>query len=88
VDRINQLRAQDFTLDDAILTAGKARLRPILITTFTTALGLLPLALGVGAGAEIQQPLALTIISGLVASTLLTLLVVPVVYRAAEGRSA
>ncbi len=88
VDRINQLRAQDLALDDAILTAARARLRPILITTFTTALGLLPLALGVGAGAEIQQPLAITIISGLIASTLLTLVVVPVVYRVAEGRGA
>ena len=85
VDRINQLRAADKTLavDEAIVAAGRARLRPILITTFTTALGLLPLAMGVGAGAEIQQPLALTIIAGLVASTLLTLLVVPVVYRVA-----
>ena len=85
VDRINQLRAQDLSVEEAIVAAGKARLRPILITTFTTALGLLPLALGVGAGAEIQQPLALTIIAGLVASTLLTLIVVPAVYRTAEG---
>ena len=85
VDRINQLRdATDLSVDECIVAAGRARLRPILITTFTTALGLLPLALGVGAGAEIQQPLALTIIAGLVASTLLTLLVVPVVYRVAE----
>jgi HAE1 family hydrophobic/amphiphilic exporter-1 len=81
VDRINQLRAEGMDRRDAIVEAGRARLRPILITTFTTALGLLPLSLGLGAGSEIQQPLALTVIAGLLSSTLLTLVVVPVVYR-------
>ena len=55
-------------------------MRPILITTLTTTLGLLPLAMGVGEGAEIQQPLALTVIAGLISSTLLTLVVIPAVY--------
>jgi HAE1 family hydrophobic/amphiphilic exporter-1 len=81
VDRINQNRVEGLGLDDSIRLAAQARLRPILITTFTTALGLLPLSLGLGAGAEIQQPLAITVIAGLISSTLLTLVVVPVVYR-------
>ncbi|MFT7520453.1 MAG: HAE1 family hydrophobic/amphiphilic exporter-1, partial [Kiritimatiellia bacterium] len=57
------------------------RLRPILITTLTTVLGLLPLSLGFGEGAEVQRPLAITVIGGLLSSTVLTLVVVPVVYR-------
>ncbi|MCP4915722.1 MAG: efflux RND transporter permease subunit [Proteobacteria bacterium] len=80
IDRVNQGRAEGLDAREAVLVAGRARLRPILITTFTTALGLLPLSLGIGAGAEMQQPLALTVIAGLVSSTLLTLVVVPVVY--------
>ena len=72
-------------LQESIIAAGRARLRPILITTLTTALGLLPLSLGVGAGSEIQQPLAITVIAGLTASTLLTLVVVPVVYNGLIG---
>ncbi|MED5373964.1 MAG: efflux RND transporter permease subunit [Myxococcota bacterium] len=86
VDRIGFNREQGMDLDAAIQEAGKARLRPILITTLTTALGLLPLSLGLGAGSEIQQPLAITVIAGLSASTLLTLVVIPVVYRGVIGR--
>jgi HAE1 family hydrophobic/amphiphilic exporter-1 len=71
----------DLSLDDAIRHAGSLRLRPILITTATTVLGLLPLAFGVGAGAEMQGPLAVTVIGGLVSSTALTLLVIPLLYR-------
>lgn len=81
VDTINQQCASGLPRDAAIAEAGRLRLRPILITTFTTVLGLLPLSFGLGDGAEIQQPLAVTIIGGLVSSTLLTLFVVPVVYR-------
>ncbi|MCB9759933.1 MAG: efflux RND transporter permease subunit [Alphaproteobacteria bacterium] len=88
VDRINRSRAEGADLDEALLSAGRARLRPILITTATTVLGLLPLSLGFGAGAEIQQPLALTVIAGLLSSTLLTLLVVPVLYRIVAARVA
>ena len=65
---------------DAIKAGAKLRLRPILITTLTTVLGLLPLALGFGEGGEIQRPLALTIIAGLSSATVLTLGVIPVVY--------
>jgi HAE1 family hydrophobic/amphiphilic exporter-1 len=80
VDLINQLRAQGKARIDAIMEAGEARLRPILMTTLTTALGLLPMALGFGEGAEVRTPMAITVIGGLVVSTALTLVVIPVVY--------
>jgi HAE1 family hydrophobic/amphiphilic exporter-1 len=65
----------------AILDGGRARFRPILMTTVTTVLGLLPLALGLGAGAELRAPLAIAIVGGLLSATVLTLLVVPVLYQ-------
>ena len=80
VDLINQLRAQGKERLDAIMEAGQARLRPILMTSLTTALGLLPMALGFGEGAEVRTPMAITVIGGLLASTVLTLVVIPVVY--------
>jgi HAE1 family hydrophobic/amphiphilic exporter-1 len=80
VDTINQLRADGAESIDAIRRASQLRLRPILITTLTTVLGLVPLALGFGEGGEIQRPLALTIIAGLSSATVLTLGVIPVVY--------
>ncbi|MDJ0917763.1 MAG: efflux RND transporter permease subunit [Woeseiaceae bacterium] len=80
VDLINQLRSQGKDKTDAILEAGRARLRPILMTSLTTALGLLPMALGFGEGSEIRAPMAITVIGGLTVSTLLTLIVIPVVY--------
>jgi len=80
VDLINQLRAQGKDRFDAIMEAGTARLRPILMTSLTTALGLLPMALGFGEGSEVRTPMAITVIGGLLVSTLLTLLVIPVVY--------
>ena len=80
VDLINQLRAQGMERHDAIMEAGTARLRPILMTSLTTALGLLPMAMGFGEGSEVRTPMAITVIGGLVVSTLLTLLVIPVVY--------
>jgi HAE1 family hydrophobic/amphiphilic exporter-1 len=80
VDLINQLRAQGVERHDAIMQAGEARLRPILMTSLTTALGLLPMALGFGEGSEVRTPMAITVIGGLIVSTLLTLLVIPVVY--------
>ena len=70
---------------EAVIEAGRLRLRPILITTGTTVLGLLPLALGFGTGAEIQAPLARVVIGGLIASTLVTLVLIPVAYTAATG---
>ena len=80
VDLINQLRRAGADATAAILEAGRARLRPILMTTSTTALGLLPMALGFGEGSEVRAPMAVTVIGGLVVSTLLTLVVIPVVY--------
>ncbi len=80
VDLINQLRSQGVERHDAIVQAGEARLRPILMTSLTTALGLLPMAMGFGEGSEVRTPMAITVIGGLVVSTLLTLLVIPVVY--------
>jgi len=80
VDLINQLRRAGQDVTSAILEAGRARLRPILMTTSTTVLGLLPMALGFGEGAEVRAPMAVTVIGGLLVSTLLTLVVIPVVY--------
>ncbi|MFK8016083.1 MAG: efflux RND transporter permease subunit [Gammaproteobacteria bacterium] len=80
VDLINQLRASGMPRLDAIMQAGASRLRPIMMTTATTTLGLLPMALGLGNGAEVRAPMAITVIGGLVLSTALTLIVIPVVY--------
>jgi HAE1 family hydrophobic/amphiphilic exporter-1 len=80
VDLINQLRADGMEKTTAILAAGRARLRPILMTTLTTVLGLLPMAIGIGEGAEVRTPMAIAVIGGLLVSTLLTLVVIPVVY--------
>lgn len=80
VDAVNQLRAQGHTKREALVLAGQRRLRPILMTTATTVLGLLPMALGFGEGAELRAPLAITVIGGLSMATLLTLVVIPVVY--------
>ncbi len=86
VDFINQRRSAGLTLRAAILEAGRLRLRPIVMTTVTTVFGLLPMALGWGAGADLRAPLAVAVIGGLTASTLLTLIVVPVVYSLVAGR--
>ncbi|WP_457566599.1 efflux RND transporter permease subunit, partial [Caldithrix abyssi] len=80
VDYINHLRRQGMPKVEAVMTAGKVRLRPILMTTSTTVLGLLPMALGLGDGAEIRTPMAITVIVGLITSTLLTLVVIPTFY--------
>ncbi|MCX7592662.1 MAG: efflux RND transporter permease subunit [Fischerella sp.] len=80
VDCINQLRKSGLNRTEAILKAGPVRLRPILMTTASTILGMLPLALGLGAGSELRSPMAVAIAGGLVSSTLLSLIVVPVVY--------
>ncbi|MCK5452823.1 MAG: efflux RND transporter permease subunit, partial [Calditrichia bacterium] len=84
VDYINQLRKKGLTKIDAIRQAGQARLRPILMTSATTVLGLLPMALGWGDGAEIRTPMAITVIAGLISATLLTLVVIPTVYAIFE----
>jgi hydrophobic/amphiphilic exporter-1 (mainly G- bacteria), HAE1 family len=81
VDYVNVLRRRGLPVDEAILTAGQVRLRPIVLTTATTVLGLLPMALGLGDGAEIRTPMAIAVIGGLITSTILTLVVIPVIYR-------
>jgi len=80
VDLINQLQAQGVEKTAAIMEAGIARLRPILMTTLTTTLGLMPMAIGFGEGSEVRTPMAITVIGGLLVSTFLTLVVIPVVY--------
>ena len=80
VDLINKLRQDGMEKIKAIMEGGRLRLRPILMTTLTTALGLLPLAIGFGEGAEVRAPMAITVIGGLLVSTVLTLVVIPVVY--------
>ncbi len=87
VDYVNVLRRDEgLPLDEALRKAGRVRLRPILISTLTTVLALLPLALIPGEGAELRVPLAIPVIGGLLFSTLLTLFVVPVLYRSFEIR--
>src|SRR5690625_4363138 len=80
VDYINILRSEGMDRYEAVLQAGRSRLRPILMTTLTTVLAMIPLGLALGEGAELQQPLAITIIFGLTASSMFTLLFVPVIY--------
>lgn len=84
MDYANQLRRRGMKRTEAIVKTGLVRLRPILMTTASTVLGMLPIAFGLGAGAELRQPLAVTIIGGLTTSTLLSLLVVPVLYSLLE----
>lgn len=80
IDLINQLRERGMEKFEAIVEGGRSRLRPILMTTLTTTLGLFPLALGFGDGAELRAPMAITVIGGLTISTLLTLIVIPSMY--------
>ncbi len=81
VDRINQLRGQGVDKATAIKQAAISRLRPIIMTTLTTTLGLVPMAIGLGEGAELRAPMAITVISGLLCSTFLTLIVLPILYQ-------
>lgn len=81
ISYINQLRRQGLPLDEAVLTGMVLRLRPILMTAMVAALGLTPLLLATGPGSEVQRPLATVVIGGLISSTLLTLIVLPVLYR-------
>ena len=80
VDQADRLRQEGMPVREALAEAGRRRLRPILMTTLTTILALLPLALGIGEGADAQAPMARAVIGGLTASTLITLVLIPVVY--------
>lgn len=86
VDYVNQLRARGRSKKDAVVEAGQVRLRPILMTTITTVLGLLPMILSTGEGAEMRRPMAMTVMAGLSSATLLTLFVVPMAYHIFGGR--
>lgn len=88
VDYINILRGRGMERNEAIIEAGRSRLRPILMTTLTTVLAMIPLGLALGEGAEMQQPLAITIIFGLSVSTLFTLFLVPVIYTMFDNLTA
>ena len=85
VDYINRLKRRGMDRVEAVVTAGSVRLRPILMTTATTVLGLLPMALGLGDGAEIRTPMAIAVISGLIASTALTLVIIPSLYSVVDA---
>lgn len=80
VDYINLMRDRGYELKEAIILSGKSRLRPVLMTSFTTMLGMLPLALSTGDGSEIWSPMGIAVIGGLIFSTFITLILVPVVY--------
>ncbi|MGB5104808.1 MAG: efflux RND transporter permease subunit [Steroidobacteraceae bacterium] len=86
IDAVNQARERGMTRHEAIVEAGRLRLRPILITKLTTILGLLPMALGLGEGAEVRAPMAITVIGGVLLTTFLTLLVIPVVYAVLDRK--
>lgn len=81
VDCINRFRLEGMDMDQAIIQAGAVRMRPVLMTAATTILGLIPLALGMGQGAEMIQPLAITCIGGLLYATVTTLFIIPIMYR-------
>jgi hydrophobic/amphiphilic exporter-1 (mainly G- bacteria), HAE1 family len=87
IDAVNQARERGLAKHEAIVAAGQLRLRPILITKLTTILGLMPMALGIGEGAEVRAPMAITVIGGVLLTTFLTLLVIPVVYAVLDRKS-
>jgi multidrug efflux pump subunit AcrB len=80
VDYTNLLRKRGYNLTEAVLEAGRSRMRPVLMTSFTTMLGMLPMALSKGMGREMYSPLGVTIIGGLLVSTVITLILVPTIY--------
>jgi CzcA family heavy metal efflux pump len=87
IDVANRHRSEGASVDDALLAAGKTRLRPIVMTTLAAIGGLFPLALGIGQGAEMEKPLAIAVIGGLSTATIFTLIVIPVLYAAFSGKT-
>ena len=87
VDYINMLRKRNYSLRDAVMEAGRSRLRPVLMTSLTTILGMFPMAISGGMGREMYSPLGITIIGGLMISTLVTLFLVPAMYTALYNRT-
>jgi HAE1 family hydrophobic/amphiphilic exporter-1 len=86
VERIRQIRAEGVPLEEAIVQAGRDRLRPVLMTSVTTILGLLPMAVGIGTGGTLRQPLAIAVIGGMTVATVLTLFLVPAIYKLMSAR--
>jgi HAE1 family hydrophobic/amphiphilic exporter-1 len=86
IDYTKRLRARGLSKVDALVEAGQVRMRPILMTTLTTVLGLVPMAIGIGEGAALRAPLAITLIGGMISSTVLTLVVLPVVYATLDRK--
>jgi HAE1 family hydrophobic/amphiphilic exporter-1 len=86
IDAINQARERGLEKLEAIQLAGRTRLRPILITSVSTIIGLIPMAIGIGEGAEIRRPMAITVISGTLVATFLTLVVIPVLYAVLDRK--
>src|SRR3546814_1720344 len=86
IDKVNQLREEGVAKREALVEGARSRLRPIVMTTMCTLFGFLPLALAVGEGAEVRSPMAITVIGGLLVSTLLTLVVIPVGYDLLDRR--
>ncbi|HVQ32670.1 MAG TPA: efflux RND transporter permease subunit, partial [Lysobacter sp.] len=87
IDKVNQLREEGVAKREALVQGARSRLRPIIMTTLCTLFGFLPLALAFGEGAEVRSPMAITVIGGLLVSTLLTLVVIPVVYDLLDRRA-
>jgi len=87
IDRVNQLREEGVDKIGALVQAAESRLRPISMTTLCTLLGFMPLAISIGDGNEVRAPMAIAVIGGLLVSTLLTLIVIPVVYNLLDRRS-
>ena len=85
VSYFNQLRAHGLSEDDIVTVGARRRLRPVLMTASITALGLIPLLFATGPGSEIQKPLAIVVIGGLLSSTALTLILLPILYRRFSG---
>jgi HAE1 family hydrophobic/amphiphilic exporter-1 len=88
IDYINILRSKGVGVEEAVMQAGKTRLRPILMTALTTILGLLPMALAIGKGAELRSPLAISVMGGLLVATFLTIFVIPAIYLVIDKLSA
>jgi HAE1 family hydrophobic/amphiphilic exporter-1 len=84
VDRINQLKSAGIELSDAVIQAGQQRIRPIIMTSLTTILALLPMTFSIGEGSSLRSPMALAVVGGLVTSTLMSLIVIPCVYLVFE----
>jgi cobalt-zinc-cadmium resistance protein CzcA len=83
---ITSIRATTDTLRDAVITGAQARIRPVLMTAFVASLGFVPMAVATGSGAEVQKPIATVVIGGLITATVLTLVVLPVIFRIIHKR--